>query len=316
MTAERARGRLSRAVPTASPTERADEVRARAAAGSFETLERVWIVDDGRLVGVVGVQALLGAEPGATMAELQGLAPPAVPPDLDQERVALHALRWRLDAVPVLNGDRFVGVVPARTLLRVLHREHVEDLHRLAGITREQHEVDRAFEEPPGRYARHRLPWLVVGLAGSLLASLMMGRYEATLRGEIAAAYFVPGIVYLADAVGTQTETLVIRGLSRAHVPLGRVVLRELGTGVWLGVVLGGLAAPLVALGWGSVPLAAAVGVSIAIACSVATSVGMALPWALSALGVDPAFGSGPLATIVQDVLSIVVYLTVVRALL
>jgi magnesium transporter len=118
----------------------------------------------------------------------------------------------------------------------------------------------RAAEEPLLRRYLHRLPWLLVGLAGAVLAALIVGAFERRLEADVIVAFFVPGIVYLADAVGTQTEALVIRGLSvgadiRSTVPL------------------------------------------------------------IYRFGGDPAFGSGPLATVVQDLLPLVIYFAVAARL-
>lgn len=303
-------------LPKLPPDATVGQARAALADPDLDSHERVWLVDGTRLVGVVPVYRLLDGPADAPLAPLAEAPPPAIDVDTPAERVALHALQQGLDAVPVVRGGVFVGVVPSHDLLEVLRREHVDDLHRMAGIQREQDSTVRALEEPATRNALHRLPWLVVGLVGTMLAGTVMTGFEETLRRNVAVAFFVPGIVYLADAVGTQTETLVIRGLARSHLPLWRVVLREMGTGALLGVVLGGLALPAVWLGWGDGRLAGAVAASVAVACATATTVGMVLPWALSARGVDPAYGSGPLATIVQDVLSLLVYLAVVRAVL
>jgi magnesium transporter len=142
-----------------------------------------------------------------------------------------------------------------------------------------------------------------------------MARFDELLQARVAVAFFVPGLVYLADAIGTQTEAIVVRGISLEHGPLRRLLLGELGTGLLLGLALGALSA-LGVLAWlGDARLAAAVGIALAAAGTIATSIGFALPWALAHSGRDPAFGSGPLATVIQDVLSLAVYFATVRAI-
>jgi magnesium transporter len=140
------------------------------------------------------------------------------------------------------------------------------------------------------------------------MAADLVGWFEAQLRLQVMLAFFLPGIVYPADAVGTQTETVIVRGLS-VGVHLRRVVGRELLTGLVIGVALGLIALPLVWWRWGEGALAVGVALSLLAACSTATLAAMSLPWLLDRLGLDPAFGSGPLATVVQDLLSIVIYL-------
>jgi magnesium transporter len=120
--------------------------------------------------------------------------------------------------------------------------------------------------------------------------------------------------VYLADAVGTQTETIVIRGLS-VGVPIGHVVRRELLTGALIGTVLAVLFYPIALLRWGEPDVALSVALALFAACGVATVVAMALPWAFHRLRSDPAFGSGPLATVIQDLISILIYFLIAAAL-
>jgi magnesium transporter len=125
----------------------------------------------------------------------------------------------------------------------------------------------------------------------------------------------MPAIVYLADAIGTQTEAVVVRGLSLSHRPLGRLLVGELSTGVLIGLPLGLVALLAAYLAFGDGRLALAVGLAILIAGSVATTCGLLLPWLLSHMGFDPAFGSGPVATVIQDVLSLLIYFGIVAAL-
>jgi magnesium transporter len=128
-------------------------------------------------------------------------------------------------------------------------------------------------------------------------------------------AFFVPGVVYMADAIGTQTEALIILGLS-VGVSIRRVLWLEILTGLALGVLLAAVSVPAVVMVFGSVDLALVVAISLFAACAVATVVAMGLPSLLSRLGRDPAYGSGPLATVVQDLLSLLIYFVVATALL
>ncbi|MCC7138872.1 MAG: magnesium transporter [Planctomycetes bacterium] len=313
---ETARDHLAARVPTAQAGASVSDARRALLGATFDVVDALHVLDDaGRLVGRVTLPALLAADGAARVADLATAPPAAVRPGTDQEAVAQVALDHDLPSVPVVEADgRFLGVVPAEALLRVLRREHDEDVRRLAGIRRDDRFAVRALEAPAWRRARNRLPWLLVGLAGSALATFVVTRFEALLAAHVAFSFFVPAIVYLADAIGTQTEAIAVRGLSRAHQPLPRLLLGELRTGSIVGTVLGALAFAAVLLVWRDVRLAVAVSSALVIAGTVATTVGLLLPWWLSRAGRDPAFGSGPLATIVQDVLSILVYFAVVSA--
>jgi magnesium transporter len=259
---------------------------------------------------------VLAAAGETAIAEIMWSDPPHARPGDDQEHVAGLAIRHRLPAVPVMDErGEFLGVVPSAALMAILRQEHIEDLHRLAGIRRETAHARLALEEQPARRAGDRLPWLLVGLAGSIVATLVMARFEHVLERRLAVAFFVPGIVYLADAIGTQTEAIAVRGLSLSQVPIRRLLLGELWTGALIGLCLAGLAFPLVLLVFHDARLAAAVALAILMAGAVATSVGLLFPWFLAHHGRDPALGSGPIATILQDVLSVLTYLLVAQLL-
>ena len=305
-------------VPRAHPGESAAAVLARLAAAPASDAGAVYVVDDeGRLVGTLSLARLVAAGPEERAGALASPPPASVTGDADQERVASLALHHGMDTMPVVDArGRLLGVVPAVAMLRVLRREHVEDLHRLAGIRREAAQVRHALEEPPVRQARDRLPWLMLGLLGSTAATMVMARFEGVLQAKVAVAFFVPGIVYLADAIGTQTETVVVRGISLTSVSLPRLLWGEMRAGLLMGALLSAMVFPGVLLGFGDVRLAGAVALAVLVAGMLATSVGLLFPWVLHHAGADPAFGSGPLATVVQDVLSLLVYLAVCTALL
>lgn len=313
---ETARDHLAARVPTARADATVAQARQSLVVGAFDAVDALHVLDaEGRLVGRVGLPALFVADGATRVGALATPDPAAVRPETDQEAVAQVALDRDLPSVPVVDADgRFLGVVPAEALLVVLRREHEEDVRRLAGIRRGDRHAVRALEASPWRRARDRLPWLLVGLLGSALATFVVTRYEALLAAHVSFSFFVPAIVYLADAIGTQTEAIAVRGLSRAHQPLRRLLAGELRTGAIVGGVLGALAFLAVAAAWRDVRLAVSVSVALVVAGTVATTVGLLLPWWLSRAGRDPAFGSGPLATVVQDVLSILVYFAVVSA--
>jgi magnesium transporter len=276
----------------------------------------VCVTDErGRLTGALPVGALLGAPRETVLRAAMDADFPRVRPDTDQETAASLALHHGVDALPVVDRDeRLVGVMPAQALLQVLRREHVEDLHVLAGIRRETAQARHAIEDPPLRRARHRMPWLVVGLVGAALATSAMASFEATLQRMVTVAFFVPALVYLADAIGTQSEAIAVRGLSLTRAGIAHLLVGELRTGMLIGAGLGALAWPPIVVAFGSLRLATAVSTSIFIAGSIASAVGLALPWWFARRGRDPAYGSGPVATVVQDLLSILVYFAVLAA--
>lgn len=154
----------------------------------------------------------------------------------------------------------------------------------------------------------------MLGLVGALASAGIVSSFQRDLESTITLAFFLPGVVCMADAVGTQTEAVVIRGLS-VGVPIGLVVRRELITGLAVGVVIAAAFLPVGMAFWGDADVVIAVALALFAACSTATLVAMALPWLFDRLGTDPAFGSGPLATVVQDLLSLLISFAVAAVL-
>lgn len=280
--------------------------------------ELVCVVDaEHRLVGTLTAVELLLRPSAERVGASMRSEPPSVPAAADPEHMASMALHHGVTAMPVVDEQgRLQGVVNSSSLMGILRREHVSDLHRLAGITRETRQARQAIEEPSLRRVRHRLPWLLVGLVGSMLATLVVARFESSIAERTALAFFVPGLVYLADAIGTQTEAVAVRGLSISRMGLGRLVGGELRSGMLIGLMLALAVWPLVWLAFGDFRLGATVAAALAAASTVASLLGMLLPWALHRRGMDPAYGSGPLATIVQDVLTLVIYFLCAAAIL
>jgi magnesium transporter len=302
-------------VPTAATTSTIGEIRTALRRSPVGWAPAVAVLHEGRLAGLLSIEALLSAPDSSVAGALMDPDPPRARPETDPEVAAWQVVDGLEHTVAVEDDQgRFLGLVPPHALLAVLAAEHEEDLSRLGGSLHDTSEARIASRESVGRRLRHRLPWLILGLAGAAFSAVLVRGYEAELSADVVLAFFLPGIVYMADAVGTQTETLIIRGLS-VGVPIREVVRRESLTGLMIGLALAALAFPVVAWWRGDADVALAVSLSLLAACGVASVVAMALPAILRRVGADPAFGSGPLATVVQDLLSIVLYLTIATAI-
>ena len=315
LVAETAAEHVTSQVPVAAPSDVVGDVRRRLAGAAYRTAAQVAVCEDERLVGVVRMEDLLAAAEETPIRQVMDADPPVVHPGEDQEVVAWRAVQHGMSALAVVDeGSRFVGFIPPSRLLAVLLWEHEEDMSRLGGFVRGAAAARSASEESVAQRFWHRIPWLLLGLLGAFAATQIVASFESQLERNVALAFFVPGIVYLAAAVGTQTEALAIRGLS-VGVGIGRVVWREAVTGACVGVVLASAFFPLGLWLWGDGEVAVAVSLSLFAACSMATVVALALPWLFHRLGSDPAFGSGPLGTLAQDLLSLVIYFSIALAL-
>jgi magnesium transporter len=301
-------------VPVARRDQSIGEVRAQLAGHKFLCAEDVVVLEAGRLVGLISIETLLAANPNAGIEDAMDTDPPMVAPDTDQERAARDMVERHECSLAVVDADgQFVGLIPPYRMLRVLLKEHHEDLARLGGYLAGSVRARGAAEEPVRQRLWHRLPWLLVGLLGAMGATAIVGGFEEQLDANVLLAFFIPAVVYMADAVGTQTETVLIRALA-AGITVRSVLRRELLTGLVMGVVIGAAFLVFALVGWGDADVAVAVALAMFASCSIATLVAMGLPALFQRLGLDPAFGCGPLATVLQDLLSIAVYLAIVAA--
>lgn len=171
-------------------------------------------------------------------------------------------------------------------------------------------------KEKVGSLVRLRLPWLIVGLIGGTLASFMVSRFGEIISQNISLAFFLPLIVYMSDAVGTQTENIFVRRLSKGRVHFLIYLFKELLVGLFLGSILGFLIW-IVAIFWIQSPeIAFTVGLAMFINVTIAPVVALIVPEILFKERTDPALGAGPFTTIIQDIISILIYFIVASLIL
>lgn len=165
--------------------------------------------------------------------------------------------------------------------------------------------------ENVGLLIRLRLPWLIIGLVGGGLLTLLISRFEHTLKQDIHLAFFLPIIVYMSDAVGTQTGTIYVRNLSKKQLNLWAYLLKELVLGLGIGLILG-LSLGLFAYFWlSNITTAWTVALAMFINITIAPVVALLIPEFFQLRHSDPAVGAGPFTTLIQDAISLMVYFTV-----
>ncbi len=163
---------------------------------------------------------------------------------------------------------------------------------------------------------QHRLPWLLLGLVGGILSMFLSSRFEELLSRNIQLVFFIPVIVYMADAVGTQTQTIYIRNLGREKVNFYTYLFKEFFTGIALGSIFGSILGVIAFLFFNSYATGFTVGLAMAAGIGTAPIVALIVPNILQKIQTDPALGGGPFTTILQDLLSLIIYLTIASLIL
>lgn len=280
----------------------------------------LYVVDEHeRLVGVIGIRQLVRCKPDQPVHAVMTTELVYVTADTDQEKVAELASRYDLVAIPVVDDQRrLLGVVTIDDIVDVLREEATEDILKMAGAG--QMLVDtRSFAAS----FRARMPWLLAAAAGGLLVAASLQGFEGALQSVPALALFMPVVAGMGGNVGTQSSTIVVRGLAVGYVEtnrLGRLVLREVTLGATLGAVYGAgiaFAAPMLGA-TSSDPFNLGLVITLGMMGSmmIAAAVGTSVPLLMHRLNIDPAVATGPFVTTSVDILGLLFYFWLATMLL
>lgn len=272
----------------------------------------IYVVNDqGYLVGVVSLRALVVNPASRPLCEIMG-------PDIifatvttDQEEVARMAARYNLLAVPVVDDNHhLVGIVTIDDVIDVIREEATEDMLMMTGADEsafEGYSVIKNF--------RTRAPWLFVTFLAGLVAGAITGAFE--LEKQVVLASFIPIVLGMGGNVGAQTATIIVRGLATGQVNARvgtRYLMRETGVGVLMGLLYGTLLGiyAMVAYDMGEVhQLALTGGLSILLITTMSALIGSVTPLIFDKLHIDPAVATGPVVTTTVDVLGVFTFFSI-----
>ena len=285
---------------------------------SYDTVDYTFVVDKkGRLVGAVSIKELFSADKDKKVSSLMTHKLAVVHPSTDQERAAYLAIKYNIKAVPVVDKThKLIGVIPSDVILNILQWEHVEDMLRISGVSGQGNKLNNLLKTSFLKISAIRMPSLLIGLLGGLLATKVVSHFHASLEQELALAFFIPVVVYLSAAVGQQSQTILIRSLALEQIKMFPYALRELAAGLLIGTIIGAIMTAIVYVWFSSLPIALTIGMSLVLTVTTATIVSVVITWALTAAKKDPAIAGGPFATVIQDILSLLIYFTVASAIL
>ncbi len=281
----------------------------RSVAPESETVYYLFVVDeDIRLVGVVSLRQLVIAPPDARIEEIMDPDVIYVRADADQEEAARLMSRYDLLALPVVDEDgHLLGIITHDDLVEVLEEEATEDIYRLGGVPEEQ-----PVDVPVPTALRTRLPWLVLNLGTAMASATVLSVFESTIARVAALAAFFPIVAGVSGSAGTQTLTVIVRGLALGELEPKdglRALARELLIGLTNGLVLGSLVA-LIAVFWKGTPmLGVVVGAATLLNMISAGIAGVLVPLAMQVLHIDPALASPILVTTLTDTMGYFIYL-------
>jgi magnesium transporter len=306
--------------------------------------------DDMKLEGIIKVEDLLAAEDTAKAQTVMEKATISVGANVDQELCVRYISKYDLTILPVLdNRRRILGLITVDDIIDVMEDEASEDMYRLVGVG-----ADKPLFESPLSRALKRLPWFIVTIIGMSFLSLVMQRFEGTLKAVVGLAFFVPAVMAIGGTVGIQASTITVRGLATNELEfknLWWLIKRELMVGVIIGLVCASLmgissygimklgirtdqptlshsttitstTSPKQASTAKPNPVTDIFKFSLTVGLSLFLSVlgsiilGTSIPMICHRLGADPALAAGPFITTLVDVGSQIIYLSMATWLL
>jgi magnesium transporter len=276
----------------------------------------LYVVDEyGKLVGVSSLRQLVVVPPETTLKQFMTTDVFAVGTDVDQEEVAKLVARYDILAVPVVDeSNRLQGIVTVDDVIDIFRQEATEDMLKMAGVGDEYVETQSVV-----RSTKTRLPWLLASCAGGIMALFIIGRFEGTLYRFAYLAAFIPVIMGMGGNIGTQSSTIVVRGLATGRLNVRdfwRVVSKELAIGLILGGFYAVLIGTVAQVQYSVQMLALTVGLAVIISMTVAALVGSGVPLLLARINIDPAVATGPFVTTSIDIISVYCYFILATTLL
>ncbi len=269
----------------------------------IEEASYLYVVGDARRHrGVVPLRRLVGAPPEQTLGQIMIEDPVAVGAGANQEQVAQLVSKYNLLAIPVVDetGGQLLGVITVDDVIDVIHEEATKDMYHMAGLS----EDERVFS-PFRRAVNRRTPWMIVNLATAFIAAAVVGLFKDSIAHMVALAVFMPVVAGMGGNMGTQTLTVITRGLALGELQFSsalRAILKAVGIGTVVGGIAGILAAGIAYLWLGNGMLGLVLFLAMVANLALAGLVGAVIPLALKAVGQDPALGSGVIVTAFTDI--------------
>ncbi len=279
----------------------------------------LYVIDNkDKLVGVISLRTLVTSKNSKKLKEIMIKDIQAATTDTDQEEVAKKVAQYNYLALPVVNKqNRFLGIVTIDDVVDIIREEASEDFLQMAGVGKDR----EILLKTPLENAQSRAPWILASLVGGICAAAIINYFGGLLEQIIVLAAFIPVIIGIGGNVGTQSSTIVVRGLATGRVDFTNtipLIIKELIVGSLLGVAYGlfiGLASEYIT-GSNINNLGLVVGLSIFLSMTIAASVGASVPIILKKLNFDPAISTGPFVTTTIDIIGVALYFYIASAIL
>ena len=281
-----------------------------------ETIYTCYVTEKRKLIGVVDVKDLLTAGESRLIEEIMDENVIYARTLDDQEQVTNQINKYGLVAIPILDHeDCMVGIVTVDDAMLVLQDETTEDISIMAGVSPNE---DSYFGTSVFQHAKNRSLWLMLLMLSATVTGEILGHYEDAMAVMPVLITFIPMLMGTGGNCGSQSSTLVIRGLAVGEIEfkdIFRVLFKEIRVAVVVGLMLAVVNGLRIYIMYDqNVMLAGALGLTMIAVVSMAKCIGCVLPLLAKKLGLDPAIMAAPLITTILDTCTILVYFNIVTA--
>lgn len=272
------------------------------AAPDAESVYYLYVLDEKEVLkGVLSLRDLVTATFETKIKDIMSENVISIPTNMDQEEVANKFEKYGFMNMPVVDEHGvMLGVITVDDIIDVLRDEDTEDIHRLAGIDEGENVAGGTMDS-----IKSRLPWLCVNLVTAILASSVVSLFEDTISKVVILATFMPIVAGMGGNAGTQTLTLVVRGIALGQLKYEnsrKVLFKEIRVGMINGASIGFGVAVLAWLWSGNPVLGLVIGCAMLLNMTAATLAGFLVPMTLKKLKIDPALASSVFVTTVTDI--------------
>lgn len=288
----------------------------RTMAPDSETPYYIYVVDDlDVLKGVVPLRQIIVSTPDTLIKDIMIENIISAPVDMDQEEVSHIFEKYGFMAIPVVdhNGE-ILGIITVDDVMEIMKEEYTEDMFRLAGLDEEEKVAGTVIGA-----IKSRLPWLLVNLVTATLAAKTVSLFENTIAQIVALATFMPMVAGMGGNAGSQTLTLIIRGIAIGEINYENqadILKKEIAIGIINGLCIGLVVGVLGYFWVGSISFGFVIGTAMLLNLIVATISGYLVPVLLKKVGIDPALASAVFVTTVTDVLGFFFFLGLATVML
>ncbi|MAU96954.1 MAG: magnesium transporter [Fulvimarina sp.] len=273
-----------------------------------ESFAQIFVVDPTfKLLGAVDLDRILRTRRPAKIDEIMHETRHAIPAETDQEEAAQIIEQYDLLSAAVVDeNDRLVGILTIDDVIDIVQQEAEEDIRRMAGVG------DEEISDTVVTAARSRFLWLLINLATAVLASLVIGLFDASIQEMVALAVLMPIVASMGGNAGTQTMTVTVRALASRDLDIynaGRIVRREVMIGLLNGALFAIVIGVVASVWFNDIGLGQVIAIAMIVNMLAAALAGILIPLVLDHYGADPAIASGTFVTTVTDVVGFFAFL-------